>query len=360
MLFSPFELRSLTLKNRLVLSPMCQYSVDIEDGIPTDWHLVHLGSRAAGGFGLVLTEATAVSGEGRISPRDTGLWNTSQQEVWSRITSFVHGQGAAVGVQLAHAGRKAGTWPPFAAFRAMPHPKVPESDGGWQALGPESDPFPGYATPRAMSRGDIQGTVADFAEAAGRADAAGFDVVEIHAAHGYLLHEFLSPLSNHRTDEYGGDLAARLRFPLEVMDAVRSVWPEDKPLLVRISATDWIEGGLNCEDACQISRALADHGADLIDCSSGGTLPASVPAGPGYQTGFSARIREQAAVPTGAVGLITEPHQAEQILVDGAADLVLVGRAALREPAWPQRAAFALRETRPAPYPPQYERGEWQ
>lgn len=357
LLFEPLTLRGLTFPNRIFLASMCQYSCEQEDGVPTDWHLVHLGSHAIGGFGLVLTEATAVSPEGRISPQDTGLWNDAQQASWLHITSFLHAQGAATGVQLAHAGRKASTYSPFAGRSGS----VAVDDGGWTAVGPSAEAFGDYRTPRELTVAEISGIVEDFRAAATRADAAGFDVVEIHAAHGYLVHQFLSPLSNHRTDGYGGDFAGRSRLLVEIVTAVRSVWPDHKPVFVRFSATDWTKGGWSIDDTVQAAELVGRLGADLIDVSSGGNVPAAdIPVGPGYQVPLAGKVRSATGLAVGAVGLITDPTQAEQILSDGSADVVLLARAALREPGWPLRAAHELGlPADKAPYRPQYERGAW-
>ena len=340
------------MKNRIWLAPMCQYAVESEDGVPTDWHLVHLGARAQGGFGLILAEATAVTPEGRISAQDTGLWNDEQRDAWARIVDFAHTQDAAIGVQLAHAGRKAST---YRGFPGEPQGSVPPDAGGWTTIGPSAEAFVGYTEPVELSSAEISEVVAAFAESARRADEAGFDVVEIHAAHGYLIHQFLSPLSNHRTDAYGGDFAGRTRLALEVAEAVRAVWPQEKPLFVRISATDWTEGGWDADQSVRLAAALRERGVDLVDTSTGGNVLAEIPVGPGYQVPFARQIREQAQIPTGAVGLILEPQQAEKILADGDADVVLLARAALREPSWPQRAAAELGLSwRDAPYPPAY------
>lgn len=356
-LFEPLTLRDLTVRNRIWLAPMCQYAVESQDGVPTDWHLVHLGARAQGGFGLILAEATAVTPEGRISPQDTGLWNDEQRDAWARIVDFAHTQDAAVGVQLAHAGRKAST---YRGFPGEPHGSVSPDAGGWTTVGPSADAFVGYAEPVELSTAEISEVVAAFAESARRADEAGFDVVEIHAAHGYLIHQFLSPLSNHRTDAYGGDFTGRTRLALEVVDAVRATWPQGKPLFVRISATDWTDGGWDAEQSVRLAAELGRRGVDLVDTSTGGNVLAEIPVGPGYQVPFARQIREQAEIPTGAVGLILEPQQAEKILADGDADVVLLARAALREPSWPQRAAAELGLAwRDAPYPPAYVRGRW-
>lgn len=356
-LFEPLTLRDLTVKNRIWLAPMCQYAVDRRDGVPTDWHLVHLGARAQGGFGLILTEATAVSPDGRISPQDTGLWDDTQRDAWARIVDFVHSQDAAIGVQLAHAGRKAST---YRGFDGEPRGSVPPAEGGWTTVGPSSEAFSGYTAPVALTPEQIAGVVSAFAASARRADEAGFDVVEVHAAHGYLLHQFLSPLSNHRTDGYGGDFAGRTRLLLEVVDAVRASWPVGKPIFVRISATDWTEGGWDGDQSVRLSAELAARGVDLVDTSTGGNVLADIPVGPGYQVPFARRIRTETGIRTGAVGLILEPQQAEKILADGDADVVLLARAALREPSWPQRAAAELGLSwREAPYPPAYARGRW-
>lgn len=334
-LFSPLVLRSVTARNRAWVAPMCQYSAF--DGVPNDWHLVHLGSFARGGAGLVLTEATAVSPEGRISPVDTGIWNDGQAQAWSRIVDFVHGQGAPVGMQLAHAGRKASTRPPFEG-RGW----VPVEEGGWEPLGPSGVPFPKLGMPRQMTTADIDKVVDDFAEGARRALRVGFDLFEIHAAHGYLLHEFLSPLSNQREDEYGGSFENRTRLVLRVVEAVRAAVPDSTPLLVRISATDWVEDGWSADDSVALARLLRDAGVDLVDVSTGGNARADIPVEPGYQVPFARRVRHEAGVPTGAVGLITDAKQAEEILAGGAADVVLLARAMLRDPHWVLRAAHEL------------------
>jgi len=335
-LFTPLTLRGLTVRNRVWVSPMCMYSA--EDGLPGDWHLVHLGARATGGAGLVIAEATAVTPEGRISPADTGLWNDAQASAWERVTTFVRSQGAAAGVQLAHAGRKASTQRPWDGRGA-----VDPVDGGWATVAPSPVAFDGLPEPEELAPDDVAGVVRAFAEAAARADAAGFDVAEVHAAHGYLLHQFLSPLSNHRTDAYGGGFDGRVRAVVEVVDAVRAVWPERKPLLIRLSATDWIEGGWDVEQTVELSRLLVGHGVDLVDVSSGGLAPhQAIEVGPGYQVPFARAVREGSGLPTAAVGLITEPEQAEQVVSEGSADAVLLARAVLRDPMWPLRAAHAL------------------
>jgi 2,4-dienoyl-CoA reductase-like NADH-dependent reductase (Old Yellow Enzyme family) len=346
MLFSPLTLRGTTFRNRAWVSPMCQYSAT--DGRPGDWHLVHLGARAVGGAGLVLTEATAVTAAGRISPQDTGIWTDEQADDWARIAAFVQAQGAAAGMQLAHAGRKASTHRPWGG-RGYVEP----ADGGWQSVAPSAIGYNDWPTPRELTAEELTWLTADFVAAAQRADAAGFDTVELHAAHGYLLHEFVSPLTNSRTDAYGGSFDNRVRFPLEVVEAVRAVWPDHKPLLVRISATDWAEGGWTVDESVELSRRLAERGVDLVDVSSGGLVPQQqIVVGPGFQVPFADRIRREAGVPTGAVGLITEPQQAEKVLVEGAADVVLLARELLRDPHWPLRAAVELgaEVTWPAPY----------
>jgi 2,4-dienoyl-CoA reductase-like NADH-dependent reductase (Old Yellow Enzyme family) len=336
-LFSPLTLRGVTFRNRIFVSPMCQYSCT--DGVPNDWHLVHLGSRAVGGAGLVMVEATAVTPEGRIAPADTGLWNDIQANAFKRISSVITSQGSIPGIQLAHAGRKASTAPPWKGGRP-----IEARDGGWQPVAPSPIPFaPGYPMPRELSPVEVEKLVMSFAEAAGRALQAGFKVVEVHMAHGYLLHEFLSPLSNHRQDEFGGSLEARGKFPQNVAAAVRAVWPDSFPVFVRISATDWVDNGWDLEQSIAFARCLRETGVDLIDCSSGGMVPdAEIPAGPGFQVPFSAAIRRDARVATGAVGLITNAQQAEQTLVCGDADAVFLGRAMLRDPYWPLHAAKDL------------------
>jgi 2,4-dienoyl-CoA reductase-like NADH-dependent reductase (Old Yellow Enzyme family) len=325
------------------------------DGLPDDWHLTHLGARAAGGFGLVLTEASAVLPEGRISPQDAGIWNDEQASAWQRVVEFAHQRGAAIGVQLAHAGRKGSTYRPW----AEEHGSVPLDRGGWRTVGPSALAFPGYAEPEPLSREAITEAVAAFAAAARRAVGAGFDTVEIHAAHGYLLHEFLSPLSNRREDEYGGSFDNRARFLIETVEAVRATLPDTAPLLVRISATDWVEGGWTLEQSTKLAGRLKDCGVDLVDVSSGGNVPADVAVGPGYQVPLASEVRA-AGLPVGAVGMITEPRQAEEILAAGHADVVFLARASLREPSWPLRAAHELGvPAEAAPWPDQYRRGHW-
>jgi len=349
-LFSPLAIRDVLLRNRIVMSPMCEYSSP--NGFATDWHMVHLGSRAVGGAGLVLTEATAVTADGRISPADLGIYLDDHVEPLARIFRFVEEHGAVPGMQLAHAGRKASTAEPWKGGAP-----VSPADGGWTPIwAPSAIPFrEGWQTPEAMSLDDIERVVTAFADAARRLLAAGGKVAEIHAAHGYLLHEFLSPLSNVREDRYGGSFDNRIRIVCEVVDAVRGVWPERLPLLVRISATDWAEGGWTIEESVALASQLKTRGVDLIDCSSGGNLPrASIPVGPGYQVPFAERIRREAGITTGAVGLITEAHQAEAILAQGQADVVIMARELLRDPYWPLHAARTLGT--PVHAPVQYQR----
>jgi 2,4-dienoyl-CoA reductase-like NADH-dependent reductase (Old Yellow Enzyme family) len=348
-LFDPVAIRDIAFANRVFVSPMCQYSST--DGYVSDWHFVHLGSRAVGGAGLVLTEATAVLPEGRISPQDLGIWTDDHIEPLARVVRFIHEQGSVAGMQLAHAGRKASTYAPWAG-----HGTVPESEGGWNVVAPSALPFAdGYPMPRALSIDGIKNVVSAFAAAARRACEAGFRVIEIHAAHGYLIHEFLSPFSNQRTDAYGGSFENRTRILREIVGAVRGSWPEGAPLFVRISATDWVEGGWDIQQSVELARQLKELGADLIDCSSGGNVPhAEIPVGPGYQTPFAEQIRREANILTGAVGMITSPIQAEHILVTGQADAVIIARELLRDPYWPLGAARELGQ--PTSWPVQYLR----
>jgi 2,4-dienoyl-CoA reductase-like NADH-dependent reductase (Old Yellow Enzyme family) len=336
-LFAPLTLRGVTLRNRIAVSPMCQYSS--VDGLANDWHLVHLGSRAVGRAALVMAEATAVSARGRITPQDLGIWDDRHVEPLARVARFVRGQGAAAGIQLAHAGRKASTTPPWEGGK----PLTP-AQGGWAVGGPSPVPFAeGSPVPEALDEAGIREVIEEFRGAALRAVAAGFELLEIHAAHGYLLHSFLSPLSNRRTDRYGGSLANRTRLLLEVVEALRAAVPESMPLFVRISATDWVEGGWDVEQSVALARELRPRGVDVVDCSSGGAVPqVRIPVAPGYQVAFAERIRREAGVKTAAVGLITEPHQAEAIVRGGQADVVMLGRVLLRKPYWPLHAARAL------------------
>ncbi len=348
-LFEPLSVRGLTFPNRLFVSPMCQYSS--RDGFANDWHLVHLGSRAVGGAGLVMTEATAVTPEGRISPDDLGIWKDDHVEPLARIVAFIKAHGGIGGVQLAHAGRKASTHKPWGGAGA-----VPVEDGGWEPVGPGDAPFAtGYPVPHAMTQADIEHTIDAFVAAARRTLAAGFEVIELHAAHGYLLHEFLSPLSNPRTDQYGGSFDNRVRLTLDTVRAIRTVWPDHLPLFLRISATDWTDGGWDIEQSVELARRVKPLGVDLIDCSSGGNVPgASIPLGPGYQTMFAERIRREADILTGAVGLITEATQADHIVCSGQADAVFVAREFLRDPYFPLRAARELDQD--ITWPSQYMR----
>lgn len=350
-LFSRLKLRELEFKNRIFVSPMCQYSA--QDGIANTWHLVHLGSRAVGGAGMVMVEAAAVVPEGRISPYDMGIWSDRHADALAPISRFIREQGAVPAIQLAHAGRKASTDAPWFSRGAL----APENSG-WQVLAPSAVPFsPGSPQPRELTMTELDGVVAAFVAAAKRSLAAGFEVVEIHMAHGYLLHEFLSPLSNRRNDNYGGSLENRARLPLRVARAVREVWPQNLPLFVRISATDWVEGGWDLEQSLRLCRWLKETGVDLIDCSSGGLTPdAKIPAGPGFQTPFASAIRQQTGIAVGAVGLITAAEQAEQIVTTGLADVVFLARELLRDPYWPLHAALKLGAD--VTWPVQYERAK--
>ena len=364
-LFEPYRLRELTVRNRVWMAAMCQYSAapsGAEAGASTDWHFAHLASRATGGVGMVITEATAVSPEGRISPYDLGIWNDRQTEAFARATAFISSQGAIPGIQLAHAGRKASTDRPWKGGAP-----VPRADGGWLPVAPSPIAYDErHPVPHELSTAEIGAVVEEFRVAAERALAAGFRVAEVHGAHGYLIHQFLSPISNRRTDRYGGSFANRIRFALEVTDAVRSVWPAELPVLFRVSATDWLaesgigggdrtESGWTVEDSIALAVELREHGVDLIDISSGGNVAGvSVPTGPGYQVPFARRIKEEAGIPTGAVGLITEPVQAEKTIADGEADVVLLARELLRDPYWPLHAARELGVE--VPIPAQYQR----
>lgn len=350
LLFEPLTLRGLTFRNRAWVPPMCQYSVDTLDGVAAPWHVVHYGSLARGGAGAIIVEATGVTPEARISAKDLGLWNDKQRDALIPVVDFMHTQGAAAGIQLAHAGRKASTYPEWGADHEG---SLPESEGGWQTLAPSPEAFPGLDAPRELTEAEIAEIVAAFAASARRSMEAGFDFVEIHGAHGYLLHEFLSPLSNTRTDSYGGTPENRARFLLEVVDATRAEVGEDVPVLVRLSATDWTEAGLSLDDTARLSGWLKGHGVDLVDVSTGGNVMAKIPVGPGYQTSFAEGVRRQADIPTAAVGLITEPFQAEHILATEQADVILLGRESLRDPNFPLRAADALRheiDYRPSQY----------
>ena len=338
-LLSPISIKNVSLRNRIVVSPMCQYSA--VDGFANDWHLVHLGSRAVGGAGLIIQEATAVSPEGRITPGDLGLWNDEQIEKLQQITAFIHQHGAVAGIQLAHAGRKASCARPWDGGKQLKKP-----EGGWQTIAPSAIPFhPDDTSPNGLDAEGIRNVVADFKSAAQRALRAGYKLIEIHAAHGYLIHQFFSPLSNNRTDRYGGSFENRIRLLLEIIQAVQTAWPENLPLFVRISATDWVDGGWDIEESIALSAILKGLNVDLIDCSSGGLVSyAKIPFVPGYQVNFAERIKKETGILTGAVGLITEVNQAEQILENEQADLILIARASLRDPYFALHAAKTLEE----------------
>ena len=350
-LLSPLTIKDIKLRNRITISPMCQYSS--VDGFASDWHLVHLGSRAVGGAGLIIQEATAISAEGRISPGDLGIYKEEHIEKLHSITTFVHQQGAVAGIQLAHAGRKASFATPWNGGK-----QIKIRDGGWPTVAPSAIAFnPEDELPKALDADEIKKLIDDFKTAASRAVLAGYKVIEIHAAHGYLIHQFLSPLSNQRTDKYGGSFENRIRLLLEIVKAIQTIWPQNLPLLVRISATDWSEGGWNIQEAVQLSSILKTEGVDLIDCSSGGLVPtARIPTGPGYQVSFAERIKKEAGLLTGAVGLITEVQQAEEILVKGQADLIIIARASLRDPYFALNAAHLLEDD--IAWPVQYQRAK--
>ncbi|MDD5181039.1 MAG: NADH:flavin oxidoreductase/NADH oxidase [Gallionellaceae bacterium] len=350
-LFTPIRLRRVDIKNRIFMAPMCQYSA--HDGMPGEWHHVHYGTRAAGGAGLVVMEATAVSPEGRITPYDLGLWTDQQAEALRPIVSFIKEQGATPAIQIAHAGRKASSDKPWKG--GLP---IKQNEGGWQPLAPSALAFSADSSiPEEMTRAGIDNVVSQFAESTKRALKAGFEVVEIHMAHGYLLHEFLSPLTNRRTDSYGGNLENRSRLPLQVAKIVRELWPEDKPVMVRISATDWVEGGWDLPGSIELVRQLKSIGIDLVDVSTGGLVPdASMPVAPGFQTPFATTIRRETGIMTSTVGLITDAMQAEHILATEQADAVSIGRELLRNPAWPLQAAKSLGDD--IHWPPQYQRAK--
>jgi 2,4-dienoyl-CoA reductase-like NADH-dependent reductase (Old Yellow Enzyme family) len=351
-LFSPLKIKSIEFKNRIAVSPMCEYSS--EDGFANDWHLVHLGSRAVGGAALVMTEATAVSPEGRISHGDLGIYKDEHIEKLKQITDFIHAHGAVSGMQLAHAGRKASHEVPWKGNAQI----LPGDPNGWQTVGPSAVAFTeGELAPLELDKAGIEKIKADFKAAAARALTAGFKVIELHGAHGYLIHEFLSPLSNKRTDEYGGSFKNRIRFLLELIETVKEVWPEDHPLFVRISASEWTEGGWAIEDSVALANIVKDKDIDLIDCSSGGNVAtAKIPVGPGYQVPFAEAVRKTGIL-TGAVGMITEPLQADSIIQTGDADMVFIARELLRDPYFPLRAAHQLGQE--VKWPSQYERGKW-
>jgi len=354
-LFTPYSVRSVTMRNRLWVAPMCEYSVEKHDGVPTDWHLVHLGGFAKGGAGLVITEATAVSAEGRISPEDTGIYSDEQRDAWALIVAFIHSQGAVAGIQLAHAGRKASTWRPWAPERGT----VPQAEGGWTAVAPSAVAFTGFAVPVELDRAGIDDVVADFVAATRRSIDAGFDVLELHAAHGYLLHQFLSPLSNLRTDEYGGSLENRARLLLEVITAVRVEAGDAAALFVRFSATDWAEGGWDQAQTATVADWARDAGADFFDISTGGLVSGTnIPLSPGYQVPFAEFVKHASSVEVSAVGLITEAHQAEEIITSGKADAVMLARAMMRDPHFPLRAAHELGVELDY-WPDQYLRAKW-
>jgi len=348
-LFEPLKLRGITLVNRIGIPPMCQYSA--QGGMASDWHFVHYSSRAVGGAALMIVEATAVLPEGRISSGDVGLWDDKQIAPLARIAQFARAQGCVPAIQLAHAGRKASVGLGWQAQHTLT-----ANEGGWQIVAPSAIPFGAdYAIPAELALDGIRAVIAHFVAAARRALTAGFDAVEIHAAHGYLLHQFLSPLSNHRTDAYGGSFENRTRLVREVVEAVRRVWPDRLPLLIRLSATDWVEGGWNADETVALCRILKDLGVDLVDVSTAGLVPAAIiPAGPGFQAEFAARVRHEADIPVAAVGLITSPAQADHLIRSGQADLVLIGREILRNPYWPLHAAQALGQT--VSWPAQYFR----
>lgn len=353
-LFEPFTIRNVTVRNRVWVSPLCEYSVVKRDGVPTEWQLVHLGAMAAGGGGLIMAEASGVVPEGRISMHDTGMWNDEQVEGWSRVVDFVHSQGAVIGLQLGHAGRKASVWPEWGFDRKGTQP---ESEGGWQTVAPSAIAFGSYATPRALERSEILDIVDAFAAAARRAVRAGFDVVEIHAAHGYLIHQFLSPLSNLREDEWGGSLENRARLLREIVRTVRAA--VETPVFVRFSASDWVDGGWDVEQTSQVARWLREDGADLFDISSGGLVhDAIIPVGPGYQVPFAHTVHLGTGAPVNAVGLITTPEQAEEVVRSGAAQAVMLGREMMRDPHFALRAAHVLGAEIDY-WPPQYLRARW-
>jgi 2,4-dienoyl-CoA reductase-like NADH-dependent reductase (Old Yellow Enzyme family) len=349
MLFSSIDLRSVTARNRLWVAPMCQYSA--VDGVPTDWHLVHLGSRASGGAGLVMAEATSVTPEGRISPQDTGIWNDTQAAAWEPITAFIASQGAVPSIQLAHAGRKASMRRPWSGKGP-----APAEEGGWQTVAPSPLAFDQMPAPEELTLDEIEAIIAAFAAGARRSIDVGFTLLEIHAAHGYLIHQFLSPLANQRDDDFGGSFENRTRFLIRIIDAIRKEVPDSTPVITRISATDWVDGGWDIEQSIELSKMMGAHGIDLVDVSSGGMDPRqSLTPSPGYQVPLAHRIRNEADIPTGAVGLITSAEQAEKVLQAGEADVVLMGRLFLRDPYFPLKAAAELGDD--IAWPVQYDRG---
>ncbi len=351
-LFRPISFRSVTTRNRIMVSPMCQYSAI--DGVPNDWHLQHLGSRAAGGAGIVCVEATNTEARGRISPGCTGLWNDAQRDAFARIVTLIKSQGALAAVQIGHAGRKGSAAAPWNGGK-----QLALADGGWENVSASALSFnEGQRPPQAMDVATVKATIAGFAASARRAHEAGFDIIELHGAHGYLIHQFLSPLSNQRNDQYGGSFENRIRFLLEAIDATRSEWPEDKPLFVRLSCVDWVEGGISFDDTAKLVQLLKDGGkVDLIDASSGGLDPRQkIPLYPGYQTHFARDLKQRTGIATGAVGMISSPDLAEHIVASGQADLIIMARALLNDPYWPLRAAKVLKAK--IAWPPQYERGD--
>ena len=353
-LFEAITIRDLTVRNRVWVAPMCQYSAEERDGVPTEWHLVHYGARATGGAGLVVVEATAVSPEGRISPWDTGIWNEEQADGWAYIIDFMHSQGAAVGIQLAHAGRKASVYREWSG-----HGSVPISDGGWQSISATDEAFPGYAAPRKLETAEVSDVVKEFINAARRAQDAGFDAIEIHAAHGYLIHQFLSPLSNTRNDIYGGTLENRARMLLEIVTGIRAEVGEGMPILIRFSATDYVEGGWDEEQTSTVATWCAEAGADLFDISTGGLVTGvQIPIGPGYQVPIAEYVADRVEEPVAVVGQITTGEQAEEILQRGNVDVIMIGRAELRDPMWPLRAAHDL-GVEVDYWPNQYSRGKF-
>lgn len=360
-LFEPIRIRDLEIRNRMWLPPMCQYHAFDADGTPEDWHTVHYGARAAGGFGMIIAESTGITSEGRISPLCTGLWNDRQEQAWARIVQFAHSQGAKMGIQLNHAGRKASTVPARPGQKPVDDTDtLPVGHGGWEIVGPSAVANDGLAVPRELTIAEIEALPGQFAASAERAVRAGFDTIEIHGAHGYLLHQFLTPLANQRTDDWGGSFDNRTRLIRTVVRAVREVIPTGMPLLMRLSATDWIDGAWDLDQTVALAELLKEDGVDLIDVTTGGAAPAEIPVGPGYQVRFAEEIRERAGIPTAAVGMITESGQAQDIVTGSLADAVLIGRAALRDASWPLRTAHELGRTREEiPYPGSYWRAAW-
>ena len=353
-LFETITIRDLTVRNRIWVAPMCQYSVEDLDGVPTEWHLVHLGSRAVGGAGLIVVEATAVSPEARISPWDVGIWNDEQADGWAYIIDFMHEHGSAVGIQLAHAGRKASTYREWSG-----HGSVPASEGGWETVSSTSEPFGDYLSPRQLETAEVSDVVKDFVTAARRAQDAGFDAIEIHAAHGYLIHQFLSPLTNKRTDIYGGDLENRARLLVQIVEGIRTEVGEGMPILVRFSATDYVQGGWDEAQTAEVARMCAEAGADLFDISTGGLVTGvNIPTGPGYQVPFAEFVAGKVDQPVAVVGQITTGLQAEEILQNGKVEVIMIGRAELRDPMWPLRAAHEL-GVEVSYWPNQYKRGRF-